>query len=117
MVQIKLKDVARGQMFALSNKSKPIWTRVGGGMNTKSRKTLKNFLIRSSRRHRLIEDGNTIVFIKQPEFYCPDCDKPLTFISQHSTDWYGLLNYYRCTQCKTDLVSRNGETPEILANS
>jgi DNA-directed RNA polymerase subunit RPC12/RpoP len=51
--------------------------------------------------------------IKEKEFKCLDCGKKLTFQGKRETDWYGVLRYYRCRNCKEDLIGRDNKQPEL----
>lgn len=45
---------------------------------------------------------------KIPQPMCLDCNVQSRLTHKHSTDWYGVLKYYKCPNCKEKLVSQNG---------
>jgi len=56
----------------------------------------------------LIRDGETFIL----KLLCPDCfeeghKNPLKHKDRLNTERYGILNYYRCSVCKENFVSRN----------
>ena len=46
---------------------------------------------------------------------CPDCCVRLVFQWIHYTDWYGVLRYWRCTNCRERFVTRNHGSAEVAA--
>ena len=53
---------------------------------------------------------------------CPDCDadcscggRKMKDLGAISTDWYGILHYWKCKCCGTKFVSQNGGGLETAA--
>lgn len=46
---------------------------------------------------------------------CPDCSKPVTFLYELNTDWYGILKYFKCKRCFETFVLRESDSLAIAA--
>ena len=49
-------------------------------------------------------------------YKCIQCGGKLIYRHTLKTDWYGVLAYYKCRDCKSRQVLRNGEL-EVAANN
>jgi len=46
-------------------------------------------------------------FKRKHKYYKCECGKHLKVTSRISTDWYGVLEYMRCSDCEENMVAQN----------
>ncbi len=64
----------------------------------------------------MIDEIETIIIQKtKHKYYVCECGKHLKVTSTHNTDWYGVLEYMRCSNCKEQMVAQNDKFLGISA--
>lgn len=57
----------------------------------------------------MITEFETIVIQKRKhKYYVCECGTNCKVISTQTTDWYGTLEYMRCSTCRETMVAQNG---------
>jgi len=52
---------------------------------------------------------------RKHKYYLCECGAELKVLRTLPTDWYGVLEYMRCTSCQENMVAQNDEFQGIAA--
>lgn len=58
----------------------------------------------------------TIIYKGKQKYYVCECGKHLKVTTTLNTDWYGVLEYMRCSLCRETMVAQNNVFRGIAAH-